>query len=44
MTADDEFVNEGTVCVHLGKVKSDVLYLSAMEEAKYYVAQDNAEM
>ncbi|MBY5813795.1 DNA-directed RNA polymerase subunit beta, partial [Rhizobium leguminosarum] len=27
-----------------GKVTSDVLYLSAMEEAKYYVAQANAEM
>jgi DNA-directed RNA polymerase subunit beta len=27
-----------------GKVTNDVLYLSAMEEAKYYVAQANAEL
>ncbi|MEZ2224500.1 DNA-directed RNA polymerase subunit beta [Rhizobium sp. RCC_161_2] len=27
-----------------GKVTTDVLYLSAMEEAKYYVAQANAEL
>jgi DNA-directed RNA polymerase subunit beta len=27
-----------------GRVTNDVLYLSAMEEAKYYVAQANAEM
>ncbi len=26
-----------------GKVTTDVIYLSAMEEAKYYVAQANAE-